>query len=469
MTQNDHSFYAAQIAEACGGRILAGDPSAMASGISTDTRNLRPSDAFFALVGRRHDGHEFLTQAAVCGAPVLVVEQLSPGQILTGRTTVVQVQDTARALLALAGWHARRLRARLVAVTGSYGKTTVKEMIGAILPQHARRTVAPSSFNNRIGVALTLLAASPADEYVVLEMGTNHPGEIDELAKAARPHVGVITAISEAHLEGLGSLDGVREAKGELIPHLRRDGALVLNADDRLCMSLAGRFDGPVLTFGHSPQATVSPCNVLPRGRGWAFEALGHEFHLHVGGQYNVLNASAALCAVQALGAPLDGAAEALRRFHLPPMRYERRQMDGVSFILDCYNSNPPAVRASVESLLAEPCSGAKVVVCGEMLELGPHSPALHYDLGRHLADVGVDMLVGIGPMCLHMIEGWRAIRNEGRIALHFPSARAAWQPLWRLLQPGDCVLVKGSRRMRMEVLTASIASYLAQVRREVA
>jgi UDP-N-acetylmuramoyl-tripeptide--D-alanyl-D-alanine ligase len=454
----DSAFTSSQIAAACGGRLIAGEPSAAAASVCTDTRALRAGQAFFALRGESHDAHDYLPQAAQAGASIFVVERVPAGWQAPAGAAVIQVEDASRALLALAAWHRGRLKARVVAITGSYGKSTVKTMTAAILARCGRCTCAPKSFNNRIGVALTLLSASIADDYVVLEMGTNHPGEIDELARAARPDLGVITAVGEVHLEGLGDLAGVREAKAELIPHIVAPGRLVLNGDCSLCASLAGRFPGWVRTFGMSPGCDVHPEDLAGTDAGWSFRALGQAFCLPVSGRYNVVNAAAAICAAVELGAPLATAAEALAAVELPGMRYEKRQLGGVLFICDCYNSNPAAVRAALESFMAEPVAGRRVVVCGDMLELGRHSRRLHRALGADLAAAGVDLLVAVGPQARHMLTGWNKQPHERQSAMHFESAEQAWLPLWTLLRPGDAVLLKGSRKMQLETIPLRIS-----------
>jgi len=457
---------AARIARACGGRIVCGDANATALGVCTDTRSLAAGEAFFALRGRNHDGHDYLPVAAAAGASIFVIERMGA---LPADATVVQVEDTERALLALAAWHRRQLSARIVAVTGSCGKTTVKDMTGDVLSRAARCAVAPASYNNRIGVALTLLSASATHDFVVVEMGTNHPGEIDELARAVHPDVGVITTISEAHLEGLGSLEGVREAKAELIPHLSEAGALVLNADEPRCASLAERFGGRRLTFGLEASATARLERVAPTDDGWTFDMLGERFSLPVGGRYNVMNAAAALCAVTALGIPPAAAREALARFRPPALRYERRTIEDVAFILDCYNSNPTALRAAVESFLREPCTGKRILVCGDMLELGPAGPRLHRAAGEALAEAGLDALIAIGELSAETLAGWRERAGAERPGLHFSSPEEAWHPLWLTARHGDAVLVKGSNGMHMDRIVERIAAHLESARREVA
>jgi len=438
-------------------------------GVSTDTRTLRPGEAFFALVGANHDAHRYLPQALRAGAGALVVHRLPDGWQPPAQAAVVLVRETGAALLALAAHHRRALRAKVAAVTGSYGKSTVKAMLGAALGRAGRCTVARASFNNRVGVALSLLGARPDDDYVVLEMGTNHPGEINELARAARPDLGVVTAIGQVHLDGLGSLDGVAAAKAELIAHLDRSGTLVLNADDERCASLASGYGGRVRTFGCGPSADVRVLNARRAGPGWAFEALGHGFSLQSGARYDVMNAAAALCAATALGMTPADVAAALAEVERPPMRYERIELGGVTFIRDCYNSNPPALRAALHSFLLEAHAGRQVVVCGDMLELGLHAGRLHREVGAEVAAGGAELLVAVGQMASELIAGWCTRARPGQSALSFDSARDTWRPLWEELRPGDVVLLKASRALHLETVTDEIAAHLGRQGKEAA
>jgi len=460
---------ARQIANACRGRIVSGDPRAVAAGVQSDTRALRPGNAFFCLRGKRFDGHRYISQAVVMGSRVLIVDSMPDGVYPPRDVAVVRVADTERAMLALAAWHRLHLHARIVAITGSYGKTTVKDMLGAILSRRATCTIAPRSYNNRIGVALTLLSASSRDEFIVLEMGTNAPGEIAELARAARPHIGVITAVAEVHTEGLGSIEGVRDAKAELIPHLPNDGLLVLNADQVLCAWLGNRFDGQVLTFGKTDGASACVTRINATPDGCSFETLGNRFTLRSAGPYNALNAAAALCVARELDVRPKDARAALAALELPALRYQIQELEGVRFVLDCYNSNPQALRTAVETFVCEPASGMKVLVCGDMLELGPQSARIHRELGRELAQSGLDVLAAVGPMARHMLAGWDSAAPATRAALHFDSAEDAWRPLQHMLQAGDSVLVKGSRLMKLEVIAERIAAAPRSARKEAA
>ncbi len=458
----EHWFVAGAVADACEGEIVHGNPAAAATAIATDSRKVRPGHGFFALVGANHDGHDYLADAEEKGASLLIVEKHPDAWRPAPGVTVVKVRHTSRALLALASWHRSRLRATVAAVTGSFGKSTVKNMLGGILRARGTCTVAPASFNNRIGVASTLLAAVREDRYVVTELGTNHPGEITELARAVRPDLGLITGIGHAHLDGLGGVEGVREAKAELIPYVSTDGVLLLNADDARCASLADRFPGRIVTFGEGESAQVRACDVRAAESGWEFRIDGQSFRLNVAGRHNVLNAVAAVAAAQALGVTPEQTAEALREVEMPAMRFEVRQIAGVRFVLDCYNSNPSAMRTAVRSFMQEPCSGRRIVVCADMLELGKHEGRLHRETGAMLVEAGVDLLLAVGPLGHNLLEGWEGAGGSREGGLHCPSAEAAACPLMGLMRPGDSVLLKGSRAMALERTVELITERLA-------
>ena len=462
-------FTAEQIAHACGGRIARGEGRRGACGICTDTRTMAEGEAFLALAGANHDGHDFVPQALEAGAPIVVVERFVGEWPLAETQSVVVVEDTTSALMRLASWHRGRLQGSVLAVTGSCGKSTVKEMTGAILKQHGSCTVARKSFNNHIGVPLTILSAREDDAYVVLELGASRPGEIEQLASCARPDLGLITCIGECHLEGFGSREGVREAKAELIPHLAPAGVLVLNADDPLCVSLASKFAGKVATFGFGSDAEIRPEGLRRVGNVWTFEAAGSSFRLPVPCRHNVLNAAAAVCLSLCAGATPEAAAQALSGFALPDLRFRTRDLAGVRFIEDCYNSNPTALRAAVDAFVEEQVRGRRVVVSGDMLELGEHGPELHRRLGRYMATQDIQMLVAVGRLGRHLLAGWNELAGASRHAMHFNRADEGWLALWGQLRPGDAVLVKGSRANELERITALIARHLSGAQREAA
>jgi UDP-N-acetylmuramoyl-tripeptide--D-alanyl-D-alanine ligase len=469
MAEHKPKFTAGELAQACGGRLVTGREELAADGLSTDTRTLAPGQVFLALIGPNHDAHAFIPQAIEAGARIIIAQRRDASWILPDDLTLILVDDTTKALTALAVWQRRRLRGRVIAITGSCGKSTVKTITGAILARAGRCSVARKSFNNRIGVSLSLLDADPADDYVVLEMGTNHPGEIDELARIAQPHVGVITCIGECHLEGLGDQKGVRDAKAELVPHLDPQGLLVLNADDKLCLSIAPLYKGLVRTFGFARNAYVRPHSMKRDGECMVFRVWGRQFRLSAVGRHNVLNAAAALCVARWAGVTPECAQDGLADVKLPELRWEKRTMGGVTYLLDTYNSNPTAMRAALEAFAEEPVARRRIVVCGDMLELGEASVPLHRRLGRVLGLMDIEALIAVGPLSKHVVEGWCEVAGDARKVIHLESADDAWQAVLSVAAPGDCVLIKGSRAMQLEKIAEAIAQKLGIKDREVA
>ncbi|MEF8787805.1 MAG: UDP-N-acetylmuramoyl-tripeptide--D-alanyl-D-alanine ligase [Planctomycetota bacterium] len=453
-------FTAADIAAACGGRPVSGPTEVAARGVSTDSRTIQPGQAFVALHGERHDGHTFVPDALRKGASVAVVDRVEPGWNADD-ATLVEVEDTGDALLNLARLHRDRLNAAVAGVTGSCGKSTIKNMLAAILGQEGPCTAAPSSFNNRVGVPLTLLDADVNDRFVVCEMGANAPGEIDELAACARPDGAIVSCIGDCHLEGFGGREGVRDAKGEIVPYITDGGTLVLNRDDELCMTLKERHAGPVRTFGFTDDASVTPRALERRDGSWVFRARGETFHLSAPGRYNVANAAAAMTLALSMGCGMEAVKEGLAQVSLPPMRYDTSEICGVTIVEDCYNSNPTAARAAVDAFLDEPVAGRRAVVFGDMLELGQRAAELHRDMGEFLAKCDIQLLIAVGQHGRDVLDGWNRVASASRQAMHFREAEKAWKPIWDELEAGDGVLLKGSRKVGLERIVNRIQEYV--------
>ncbi len=454
-------FTAADIAAACGGYPLEGPANIAARSISTDSRSINPGEAFVALHGERHDGHTFVPQALQKGASVAVVDHVEPAWD-ADEATLVKVDDTGDALLDLARWHRDGLNAAVVGVTGSCGKSTIKNMLSAILGREGSCTAAPSSFNNRVGVPITLLDADTDDDFVVCEMGANAPGEIDELAACARPDGAVVSCIGDCHLEGFGGRKGVRDAKGEIVPYITDGGTLVLNRDDQLCMTLKNQHDGPVRTFGFSDDAWLTPHALERRAGSWVFRARGETFHLAAPGRYNVANAAAAMTLAFSVGCSLDAVKEGLAEVSLPPMRYETSEICGVTVVEDCYNSNPTAARAAVDAFLDQPVAGRRAVIFGDMLELGEQAPELHREMGEFLGGRDIQLLIAIGEYGREVLKGWNSVASSARQAMHFQEPERAWKPVWDRLKAGDGLLLKGSRKLGLEQIVNRIREHVS-------
>ena len=443
------------LARFCGGALL-GPLDVQVTGVSTDTRTLRPGELFVAIRGPNHDGHDFVEKAVGAGAAALLVCGKTAGGTGVPR---VEVPDTVAALGRIAREVRQRFDGPVVAITGSNGKTTTKEMCAEILTALGVRTRrSPGNLNNRIGLPLSLLGLEDGDEALVLELGANHAGEIDELARIADPTVGAITQVAPAHLEGFGSIEGVARAKGELLGRIRTDGTAVLNADDPRVASLAERFGGRVLRFGIQAPAEFRAERVRVDETGTTFSLTTPvgtlEARLPAPGLHLV---SLALCASACTFATghlseqtLEDLAHGLARFRPAPGRLRVvRSPEGATIVDDSYNANPVSTAAALQTLATLARGGRTLAALGDMLELGGDESALHARVGREAAAAGVDLLVAVGPRSRHTAEG---ARGAGVPAVHVVAdAQEAAALLLGLVGPGDTVLVKGSRGLRME------------------
>jgi UDP-N-acetylmuramoyl-tripeptide--D-alanyl-D-alanine ligase len=455
---------AADILAATGGRLAAGEAATAVTGLSTDSRTTKPGEVFFALVGERFDGHTFLRQVATGGAAAVVISSGAASDQLTEFTgPVIVVADTQRALGDLAAWYRGRLVGCVVAITGSCGKTTVKEMVGQVLASAGLRGQRPeSSFNNSIGVPLTILRSEADDDYLVLELGTSAPGEMRRLGEIARPDVAVVTCVGPSHLEGLRSLEGVAEEKEHLVRSLGADGVAVLNFDDERVRAMGEATRGRVVTFGTTGgDVRAERIETGPDGVRFTLET-GTEIRLPAPGRHNVLNALAAVAAAREFGLTDDVIAVALAGYRSPKMRLARTALgDGVTLIDDAYNANPMSSGAALEVLCVQPKTGRYVLVQGDMLELGAESERRHEELGRAIAVSCVGLLVTVGT--LTRTTSLAAAERRDLVRLHFGDSQAASGEVVELLAPGDVVLVKGSRGMAMEhVVTAIKEKFVA-------
>ena len=423
----------------------------VAQGYSIDSRTVQPGELFFAVKGERLDGHDFVSAALKKGAVAVVVRGDQQQRYPLG-TRVLAVDDTLVALQALA--HAvRQLWAKsLVGVTGSAGKTTTKEAIAHMLGTKFRVLKSEGNFNNHFGLPLMLLKLEPAHDVAVIEMGMSHAGEIHELAKIAQPDVGVVTNVAPVHLEFFDSLAGIARAKYELIESLPPSGTAVLNADDEYVSQFGRDFRGRVMTYGTTASADVRAENIQTKGeQGSEFDVVSGSLREHARlpliGTHNVLNALAAVAVGLERGLMLSESVEALTILTPADKRGQVLQLGNITVINDCYNSNPKALNAMVDSLASIPAK-RRIVVAGAMLELGSTTEELHRQSGRHIAEQRVDLLLGVQGAAQAMV----AAASEAGMRTEFvatPEEAGEW--LARESRNGDVVLVKGSRGVKLE------------------
>ena len=456
---------------ATGGERVCGNPEQCFSGIAIDSRTHRPSDVFVAIKGENHDGHRFAPAVVASGGRGLILARASlPGEHLDAwrRNDVLclAVADTVQALGDLAGFHRRRNPARVVAITGSNGKTTTRALTAAVLGLRHAVVATRGNFNNAVGLPLSLFALAPVHRWAVFEIGMSRPGEIDRLAQICQPDVGVITNIGPAHLEGLGSIEAVRNAKGELIDRLAPSARAVLNADDPLVMALAARCATPALLFGTASAATVRADKITADARGLRFDLVlpgdRADIHLPLAAPFMVINALAAAAVGWHAGLTAAEIAAGLAAFVPVAGRMTRLETgNGVVLIDDTYNANPASVTAAIQALTVQRETGRAVLVLGDMRELGAAAAALHRQVGGQAAAARIDRLYATGELAAEVAAGaLRAGMEAHRIRVGNKDEIAAELADW--LVPGDRVLVKGSRAMAMETLVAALQQKLS-------
>jgi len=463
------------------GGAQAGDaPNLGIRRVWTDSRTVRRGDLFVALTGVRFDGHQFVADALQKGAVGAIVRRgfvgaggasagPHPARKAPGKALLIEVEDPLCAFQELARAHRRRFGIPVVAVSGSNGKTTTKEMIGAILAEAYPTLKTGGNLNNHIGVPQTLLRLAARHEAAVIEMGISRLGEMARLCEIAEPTHGVLTNIGPTHLETLGDLRAVAQAKGEMLDRLPRDGTAILNADDAFFKDLAARVRGQVRSFGFSERADVRALQVERRGLAFSLIRVGvrgrarpFSVTLGVAGAHNIANALAAVATGLALGVGESAIRAGLARFRPTAMRSQVRRWRGVTWLNDCYNANPSSMRAALR-WLAEFKSevkghGRAIAVLGDMLELGEGSVRIHRDLGEELARQGTDYLLTVGDLAAEIAAG---ARGAGMPADHVIVAQehaALAERLKGILHAGDVVLLKGSRGVRMERVLEELA-----------
>jgi UDP-N-acetylmuramoyl-tripeptide--D-alanyl-D-alanine ligase len=438
-----------------------GAPDRRISGYSIDSRTVEPGQLFFALHGPRFDGHEFVGQVLESGAAGAVVDRtFAAAAPAEWGSALLGVGDTLGALQTLGREVRRQWGKRLIAVTGSAGKSTTKEMIAAILGRRLRVLRSPGNLNNHYGLPLALLALEPEHEVAVVELAMSAAGEIARLARLAEPDVGVVTNVAPVHLQFFDSVESIALAKRELVDFLAsrgERGVAILNEDDERVRKFAEGFPGRVVSFGFSEKASFRAAQVMvSAGAGSSFRAITPDGEtqctLPLPGRHNIQNALAAMAAASLFAIPLQEARRALAEFQNLHQRSEILMLPGeVTVINDCYNSNPLAMERMLEALAAWPGGRRRIVMAGEMLELGPASPELHRSVGRKCGQSGVSWLAAVQGDARFFLEGAAEAGIPNDRLRFFPDPKEAGEFCRALLAPGDVVLVKGSRGVHLE------------------
>ncbi len=445
------------------------DGEAVAQGYSLDSRAIKPGELFFAVKGERLDGHDFVETALANGAVAAVVQRDRCAPSPSGKGAAPQsekfasikglivVEDSLAALQKLAAWVRREWGKPLIAVTGSAGKTTTKELIATVLATKYRVLKTEGNFNNHFGLPLQLLRLEPEHDIAVIELGMSHSGEITELAGIAKPEYGVVTNVAPVHLGFFHAVAGIAKAKQELVDALPATGTAVLNADDEYVSKFGLRFEGKIVMYGITMPADVRAEKFEQRGpAGSTFEAVvgcaRQKVELPLIGRHNVYNAVAAIAVGLQHGVSLAEAAGAIAKVSAVDKRGQVVEIAGATVINDCYNSNPRALDFMVDALagMKPGAGGRRIVVAGEMLELGTAGEDLHRRCGAHAAERGVDVLIAVRGLARAMAEGARQESRRTRAEfVDTPEQAGEW--LAREVKAGDVVLLKASRGVKLE------------------
>lgn len=442
-------------AEATRARVMARDPGILLTRVSTDSRDILPGDLFVCLEGPRDDGHAYAADALAAGAAAVICHRELPDI-----QPQLVVHDTRAALGALGAFV--RMQAAVsdgvgplvVAITGTNGKTSTKDLTAAALGSSLRTVASRRSFNNEIGVPLTLLQIDRATQAAVVEIGTNAPGEIGRLAALAQPHVAIITNVQSGHLAGLGSLEGVLAEKASLLDGLTGRAVSILNADDPSFAALAERAPGPVISYGMAAEADVRATEVVCNGTGTSFVVGGrHAVQLALLGRHTVSNALASLACACVAGVRVDDAVQALSAVQPPPGRLALRHVGDLTIIDDTYNANPGSFAAALATVVELSLSGRLLVVVGDMLELGDAADALHREAGRQLAAASPACVLAVGEHGEALLSGAREAGLPASAAHRCADQAEALALLCAETRSGDTVLVKGSRGAQLDRL----------------
>lgn len=420
------------------------------TGICTDTRTVRPGNLFIPLVGEKFDGHDFIEQAINNGAMGIITSRPDV-VVVPAHIVVILVVDTLVALQDLARFHRQRFSIPIVAITGSNGKTTTKDMTAALLASRFNVLKTEANYNNEIGLSLTLLQLTPQHEIAVVEMGMRGKGQIHQLAKIALPTVAIITNVGETHIELLGSIEEIAAAKAELIQFIPENGLIILNADDHYVGKMAKQVNSRFTCFGLEHGDTrADHIQTSPQGINFTCHCVQGNFLVHIPtvGKHNIYNALAAISVGLEVGLSFEEIRLGLTNFTASPMRLHIEKMGDYIVINDAYNASPISMAAAIDTLV-EVGKNRKIAVLGDMLELGHIKVEAHRQIGEKLAQCHVDIVVTVGQLSSYIAE---AAREHGiHTAIACDSHDEASKILKKLITPGDTILIKGSRGMKME------------------
>jgi UDP-N-acetylmuramoyl-tripeptide--D-alanyl-D-alanine ligase len=469
MQDKPKPFTTQEILQATGGRLLCGDLQLKYAGISIDSRRIASQELFVAIRGERHDAHRFVESVIKSGVKGILIQKgyahgFPIADWSSSGIACIEVNDTTHALGRIGAFHRRRSDIAMVTITGSNGKTTTRAMTTAVVSQRLHTHATQGNFNNEIGLPLTLLGLHPRHEAAVVEIGMNHPGEITRLADICSPDVGVITNVAPAHLEGLGNIDAIKEAKGELLAKINSQGAAILNADDPKVMELAVRVSQRLILFGSQSDATVRSLNIKETDKGIYFELAlpggQTSIHLPTPGRFMVANALAAAAVGHFLGLTENKIKQGLESFTPVQGRLNILKIDpSLTIIDDTYNANPGSMAAAIQTWHSLKKQHRGMLILGDMLELGQQSEHLHYQLGALAAQSGPYRLYVTGNFAEAVAQGAQAGGMHAE-TIFIGNHKDIIGDLVRQVRPQDHLLIKGSRGMAMEQIIDGLKTW---------
>lgn len=446
-----------EILNASGGTLLSGSAKTELSGITTDSRQVTEGVLFIPIKGEKFDGHEFIKAAFDMGAVAALTHQDT--DLLIDKT-IIKVDDTFKALHDITVYYKKKYHVPTVAVTGSVGKTTTKDLLYAALAVKYNTLKTPNNFNNEFGVPITVFQIEAEHECAVIEMGMNHFGEIERLAQMGQPDVAVITNIGMSHIENLGSREGIFKAKMEMVKNFTKDNTLIVNGDDEFLSKTKGTGEYKVVYYGiDNPENDVYAKNIVNRGlKGIEFTVVaeGREYFAEVTqpGRHNVYNALAAICVGREFGVPIEDAIIGIKNCEYTSQRLEVIEKGGMQIINDCYNASPDSIKAALD-VLSYATLDRKIAVLGDVLEMGEYARDAHYKLGKAVVENGIDMLITAGKNAEYIARG--AADCGLRAVKSFPKTLDACKYVRETVRPGDAVLIKASHGMHFEDIYKTI------------
>lgn len=442
------------------GRMAGGDPSQLVLNISTDSRTLQPGDLYVPLKGERFDGHDFIWEAVSRGAMGFLTSQSYTRE---DDLAIIRVRDCLAALQALAREVRNRSSYRTIGLTGSTGKTSTKDFLKSILARRFKVRATPKSYNNEVGLPLTILAAGSQDEILIAELGMRGEGQIAQLCEILRPDMGIVTRIGPVHLETLGPEDRIARAKGELVEAIPETGLVVLNRDDRWFPYMVGKARGRVVSYGIDSEAEVRATDIeLDAEARPSFQLISRNgktlVKLETMGEHNVANALAAAALADGLGVSMEEIRGGLQEAELSGMRMEMVRVGGIRIINDAYNANPMSMKAALRTLSHMGKRARTIALLGDMLELGEKAVYYHREIGREVVEQKIDFLIAVGDLSKYTYEAAVEAGLEQKRALLVDSLDDAANEIKKILSSGDVLLIKASRAIGLERVLERIA-----------